>query len=184
MVRIFLLRHAETNPMSTIQATKWHLTERGKQQAIALAKSGSFSTIDRIFISTEMKTFQTALPFANIFDIGVTRMSELDELQRGSGILTRDDYNNRVQQVLSQLDVSIGGWESGTDALQRFLTGVEKIRTQNAVQSVLVISHGIVLSLYFAHLQNILSKTYARWSRLQFCDWGIVEDSRVLKDIV
>ncbi|MFX1416190.1 MAG: histidine phosphatase family protein [Promethearchaeota archaeon] len=181
---IHLLRHAETKLDPSVPADRWHVSEVGMESAEVLASSGVFDSVDMIVTSAEDKAFETAVPFAKRIDVEITRDSSFNELNRGTGPLTSpEEYLERVRTALGDPESSTSGWETAVNALGRFKQGIDAVGSETGARSILLVSHGLVLSLYFAHLLN-KEEVYERWRRLGFCSWGTVRDGKVLKDIV
>jgi len=181
---IIFLRHAETLIDPNASASKWHLTPSGRKQSYALASSGLLGAIDAIVSSNEMKAIETAEPFARMFGLEIERNHNFRELNRNAGpFLTREEYLSCVQEVLKNPFAWPNGWECAADALTRTKRGVQQAMSQYSSKRVLVVSHGLVLTLYFADLQVTMHEAFDRWNRLPFCGWGVVSDNRVLRDI-
>ena len=181
---IHLLRHAETKLDPSALADRWHISEKGAESALVLASGGVFDNVDLIITSAEDKAFETAVPFARRIDADITRNPSFNELNRGTGPFTSpEEYLERVRIALSDPESSSSGWETAADALRRFEQGIHTIESRTGAHSLLLVSHGLVLSLYFAHLLKT-EKVYERWRRLGFCSWGTVRNGRVVKDIV
>ncbi len=181
---IHLLRHAETRLDSNVPADRWHISEEGMESARILASSGVFDEVDMIVTSDENKALETAEPFAKRIDAEIIRNSSFNELDRGTGPFTsREEYLERVRTALGAPESSTSGWEVAANALGRFTKGIDAFESGTGARSILLVSHGLVLSLYFAHLLNA-KDVYERWRRLGFCYWGTVRGGKVLKDIV
>jgi len=182
---IYLLRHAETTIDLSRPARNWSITLDGREKARELASTEVFGTIDGIVHSSEKKAQQTADAFAENLDVQMYELSDLDELKREHvGVLTEAEYRLRVRSTLTNMDEPVIGWESGTSALERFESAVNKVDIMFHKKNILVVSHGIVLTAYFCKLKNFQNIAYERWSQLKFLSWGMVRDGRVLIDIV
>ena len=83
-------------------------------------------------------------------------------------------------------DTSLGihGWETIDSAMKRFNQGVEELSSKYHSKKLLVVSHGIVLTMYFASLLNCMDEAFDRWKKLRFCSYGIVKNGEVIKDII
>jgi broad specificity phosphatase PhoE len=182
---LYFLRHAGTKVDLSTPVRDWPITVEGTEQARALAKSKAFSAIDGIIHSSEGKARQTAEVFAEGLDIQMYQISGLDELSREhKGILSNEEYRNRVRRTLTDHEKAVPCWESVASALERFEDSVKKIDIMFHQKNVLIISHGIVLTLYFCKLKSFEAIAFERWSQLKFLSWGLVSDGRVLIDIV
>jgi broad specificity phosphatase PhoE len=182
---LYFLRHAETKVDLSKPAREWSITEEGVRLARELSKSEKLSEIDGIIHSSEDKAKQTAEIFAEGLDVQMYQLSGLDELAREhEGKLTEEEYRDRVRRTLSDLEKNVPGWESGVSALKRFEDAVRKVDIMFHQKNVLIVSHGIVMTLYFNKLKGFEAIAYERWSQLKFLAWGLVREGRVLVDIV
>jgi broad specificity phosphatase PhoE len=182
---IYFLRHAETTIDPSLPAREWSITPDGLQRARELAKSDAFCKIEGIVYSSEKKARQTADAFAEELDVDIYEIPELGELRRQHGeFLSNKEYRYMVRETLMDWDHNVRGWESGAEALHRFAEGVKRINIMFYSRNILVVSHGLVLTLYFCQLRNFQSIAFERWTQMQFLAWGLVRDGRVLIDIL
>ncbi len=182
---IYFLRHAETAADPSLPTDEWSITSNGLQQARELAKSEVFGKIEGVVHSSEKKAWQTADVFAEELNVEVYEIPELGELQRHhGGLLSNLEYRRFVRETLTDWDHGVPGWESGTEALHRFVDGVKRINIMFYSRNILVVTHGLVLTLYFCQLRNFQSIAYERWTQMPFLAWGLVRDGRVLIDII
>ena len=182
---LYFLRHAETKVNLSKPAREWHITEEGARLARELSKSDKLSEIDGIIHSSEDKAKETAEIFAEGLEVQMYQLSGLDELAREhQGKLTEEEYRDRVRRTVSDLESNVPGWESGSSALKRFEDAVRKVDIMFHRKNVLIVSHGIVMTLYFNKLKGFEAIAYERWSQLKFLAWGLVREGRVLVDIV
>lgn len=182
---LYFLRHAETKVDSSTPIRDWPITVEGTDLARELGKSDKFSEIDGIVHSSEGKARQTAEAFAEGLDVQMYQLSGFDELRREhGGKLTDEEYRDRVRRTLSDSEGNVPGWESGASALKRFEEAARKIDIMFHQKNVLIVSHGIVLTLYFNRLKSFEAIAFERWSQLKFLAWGLVRNGRVLVDIV
>ncbi|MBN2230528.1 MAG: histidine phosphatase family protein [Candidatus Thorarchaeota archaeon] len=182
---LYFLRHAETNIDTSIPPHEWSISSDGLTRTKELAKLNVFQKIDGIVYSSEKKAYQTAEVFAKELPVDIYELSEFSELRRKhESNLSETDYRRRVREVLTHWDSSIHGWESVTEALGRITDAVTRINRMFYNKNVLVVSHGLLLTIYFCHLKNFQSIAYERWSQLSFLAWGLVQDGHVLIDII
>ena len=182
---LYFLRHAETKVNLSTPAREWPITKDGVLLVKELVASEKISEIDGIVHSSEGKAKQTAEVFAEGLDVQMYQLSGLDELARNhEGKLNDEEYRERVHRTLSDQEKSAPGWESAASALKRFEDAVRKVDIMFHRKNVLIVTHGIVLTLYFCKLKNFQSIAYERWKQLKFLAWGLVRDGRALVDIV
>ena len=182
---IYFLRHAETKVDSTKPIHEWILTRAGTQATKELAKNDIFSKIDGIVHSSEKKARKTAEILAKELDAPLYELPELDELKREQKkILTDEDYRNRVRQTLMNWDQNVQSWESARSCLARMLDGIRRINIMFFSNNILAVSHGISMTILFAHLKGLESIAFERWSQLPFLSWGLILENKVLIDII
>ncbi|MBI3031852.1 histidine phosphatase family protein [Candidatus Woesearchaeota archaeon] len=75
-------------------------------------------------------------------------------------------------------------WETAQNALSRYEDSIEQINKEYEGKNILIVSHGTVMSLYFAKLTGTMGQIVEREKKLGYCDYGIVKDGHVVKDIV
>ncbi|MBD3407087.1 MAG: hypothetical protein GF411_13295 [Candidatus Lokiarchaeota archaeon] len=182
-MKIFFFRHAETKLDFDRPVSEWILTKRGHEDAMRIAATGIFDSVQRIISSDETKAKMTAQYVCERLDIELESTEELNELYRGKeSNMTQEEYRQAVKQFFENgqaLD-----WES-LDSLQSRVTSfIDSIQTTSEVNNVLIVAHGINLTTYFAQLQGVLDTAFERWKKLKFCAYGIVENGIVVRDIV
>ncbi|MFO7837452.1 MAG: histidine phosphatase family protein [Candidatus Thorarchaeota archaeon] len=182
--KLLFLRHSESELDFSIPASQWGLSRRGRRQAKELALSGSFDDVEYVITSEEKKALQTATPIAERNSLTIYEMSEFNELNRDVATpVTIAEYEAAVKRALEHPHQNIHGWERASKALKRFTRGVHITKSGDG-ERILVVSHGIVLTLYFGLLTNEMDNLYKRWKKLGFDDWGIVKNEKVVKDII
>jgi len=184
MNTFYFLRHAETRWDRITPSTKWALSEKGKRDADQLASSGIFDNIDIIIASCEEKAFQTAMPIAGRLGKEITSFAELNDLYKGESALEDDEFFKVVESCLKNPCESFHGLEPAGHALERFSQKIDEIDFAYDDKNILIVSHGCVLSLYFARALEIMDEAYERWRVIPFCAWGIIKNGKVVKDIV
>lgn len=183
--KIFFFRHGKTLVDNTIPIADWILTPDGKRNALKVVETGVFDSVDIIFSSEEIKAVQTAQPLAKRLNKNIIQVKELGELYRPTGhLISLDKYNELKKKMYSDFDFSDDGWETLNHALARFKSAVAKIDALYENKTLLLVTHGTVMTLFFASLQNSLDNMYYRWKSLGFCDWGCIKNGLVTKDIL
>lgn len=165
MARLYLITHAHTQIDPAVDAAHWQLSPTGQAQADALAALPFWADIDRILVSSEVKTHLTIAPVLAQRAIPVTADRRFDEVQRPGWI---EEYGAQVQAFFAAPDQAVGGWEMAAHALRRFLAGLHAHPPPTADTQLALVSHGLVLSLYRAHLLGLPTADFAAWRRLGF----------------
>ena len=86
-------------------------------------------------------------------------------------------------KIFQDLDFTDHGWETANHALERFKKAIKEIDDKYENKKILICAHGTVMTLYFAYLQDKLKDLFSRWKGLGFCDYGIIKDNKIIKDI-
>lgn len=181
---IVFLRHAETQKDKTINAAQWILSDVGSKQAIEASELEIMKNINVIYTSEEIKTILTAKPIAEKNNLHINSLNNFNEVQRGDKFFSKEEFEAEKEKQLIDLDYNAFSGESGNEALLRFKTGVLKVFKENQEKTILIVTHGTILNIYFASALNVLSELPTRWQKTQFCAFGVMTDWRIVKDIV
>lgn len=84
---------------------------------------------------------------------------------------------------MTNWDQSYNKWERANSALKRFSKEIEEIDSRYSNKKILIVAHGGVINLYFAKILEKLDNVFNRALSNSFCDYGIIQDGKVLKDI-
>lgn len=148
--RLVLVRHALPVSDPSAHPVDWVLDERAREDCVLLAHA--LRDLEQPFIRTspEPKARQTA-------DILGMRLGAWPEDDAGFGEVRRpaacaDDHVARVTTYLS--GEPLPGWERSSDALSRFGAAIARARASAAGRDVIVVSHGVVLTLYVEALRR------------------------------
>lgn len=164
MNTLYLVRHAHTQ-QTALPVETWPLSDLGRQQAQKLAALPFWQDVQIICSSAEPKALQTAQIIAAQRDLPVEPIWDLRELRRpGNPVL---DYEAAVQAVLENPTSSVNGWEPAGEAQTRIVTAIERLLILHQDQTLAVVSHGLVLTLYLAYLTDT-APTLELWQSLPF----------------
>jgi broad specificity phosphatase PhoE len=182
---LIFLRHAETKKDETLLDEQWTITDAGKKSAEKMADTGVFDDVDVIISSNMKRAYQTAEPFAARLGEKIIRVPEFNEISRRKAkMINKKDYEAIKARMFVDLDFAPGGWETARSALSRFKKASEKMDMKYENKKILIVTHGTVMSLFFASLQNKMYMLHTRWGNLDLLGHGIVKDNKVIKDIV
>ncbi|MBY8983960.1 MAG: histidine phosphatase family protein [Candidatus Lokiarchaeota archaeon] len=182
---LIFLRHAETKVDRRVKNSEWSLTDKGKLDALDIAKFNFFEDIDLIIASAEEKAYKTIFPLAEKLKKKVLREAELNEIMRDHGkFLETKEYLTTMRLCMMNRDQSFNNWETANNALERFSKKIEEINGEHDDKKILIVSHGCVINLYFAKILEKLNIVFNRAQTNTFCDYGIIQNKRVIKDIV
>ncbi len=181
MIKIVFLRHAHTEKDPSVNASLWGLSDEGKKQAENICKLPVIKNVDKIYLSEERKTLLTVKPLIENKKEYET-FSFFNEVKRGDKFLSDEDFEKEKIKQLQDLSYHAFNGESGKEALSRFKEGVDRVKEEG--KTVLIVTHGTVLNLYFADLLGVYDKLPERWKKTDFCAYGVTENDIVVKDII
>lgn len=182
--KLIFLRHADTQKDPTLNAALWVLSEQGIKQAQDVSLLPEMQEAACIYVSEEQKTALTAAPLASKLGKELCVKASFNEVKRGDAFLTKEAFEAEKDKQLIDLDYHAFGGESGYEALARFTEGVAEVIKEHQGKTVLIVTHGTVLNMYFAECLHVLDQLPERWRKTGFCAYGCVEDGVVTKDIV
>jgi alpha-ribazole phosphatase/probable phosphoglycerate mutase len=182
--KLIFLRHAETQKNQNLNAAFWTLSEIGKKQAQEVNKLVVFNYVDIIYVSEETKTKLTVEPLAERLHKKVVTLANFNEVTRGDKFLTKEKFEIEKVKQLTNLNYNAFGGESCDEALVRFKKGVDQVVKSHEAETILIVTHGTILNLYFADLLTVQNELPDRWHKTSFCAYGIVENNKVSKDII
>lgn len=182
--KIIFVRHLETKKDPNLNVALWSLNEEGFKKSEELSESPLLLDAQIIYTSSEIKTVQTIKPLADKLGLPIIQNENLDEVRRGDKFLTKEEFETEKFKQLDDLDYPAFGGETAYSALLRFEKEINKIQNENKDKTIIVVSHGTVLNLYFAKLQNNFNEIHERWGRTEFGALGILKDGKIIRDIV
>ena len=163
MALLYLIRHARTQ-MIEDAPERWPLSEEGQREASALSHQDFWREVAYIFSSPEPKALQTAEPAARRWGIPLVTADDLRELHRPQLV---PDYQMAVARLLADPEASIAGMEPAAQAAERITRCIEELVVAHPEQTLAVVSHGLVLTLFLAQLENRWP-TVTEWRAVPF----------------
>ena len=150
MARLYLIRHARSQMMGD-EIERWPLSEEGWREAGVLARQDFWREVELIFSSPEPKTQQTAEPAARRWGIPLVTVDCLHEIRRPQ---LAPDYQKIVSRFFAEPETSIAGMEPAAQAAERITRCLEELAAAHPEQTLAIVSHGLVLTLFLARLEN------------------------------
>lgn len=158
-MRLLLMRHGQTHANVSGALDTAHpgldLTDLGATQATAAMQALTGEHLDAIYVSSRVRTHQTAAPLSRARSLRPVELDGLEEIQAGELEMRRDHdavhgYISTVAAWLEgHLDVRMPGGETGHEFLERYDTAVRRI-VRAGHDAALVVSHGAALRTWTA----------------------------------
>jgi len=157
-MRLILLRHGQTesNIIGALDTAVpgAPLTDLGQRQAAAVPAAVDGQSVDAIFVSTLLRTQQTAAQLAIIRKLQPTIADGLREITAGSLEMLSDHKSQGIYNATAyawakgDLDLRMPGGENGHEFFTRFDQAIGTIR--NAGAHVVAVSHGAAIRTWVA----------------------------------
>ena len=153
-MRLLLMRHGQTHANVSGELDTAHpgvdLTDLGRAQAVAASQALVGEPLDAIYVSSRVRTHQTAAPTAEDRGIALTHLEGLEEISAGDFEM-RNDHDavaGYIGTVATWLEGDLAhrmpGGETGEEFLARFDAAVATI-VEAGHDTALVVSHGAAL---------------------------------------
>jgi broad specificity phosphatase PhoE len=153
--RVYLIRHAHTEPHANVPSPEWGLSDEGRAAARALALRDEWLDLALVAASPEAKSRATAEPIAEAAALDLRLDSDLREAGRP---WVDGDYAAVARRYLAGDEIP--GWEPADDVRERIDRAVRTLAVE-AGGSLAVVSHGLALSLH-------LGLTPDEWEAMPF----------------
>lgn len=144
MPRLILVRHARPVTVPGAPPETWELDERAREDCVLLAHALRELDSPAIVSSPEPKARETATVLGLRLGVPVTEDDALREAARPNEWV--EDYRAAAIAYLAS-----GGdsrWEPHTSVVVRFAAALERARQANPNRDLLVVSHGLAITLY------------------------------------
>lgn len=175
MPYLYLIRHPLTHVDPTRPSAEWELSEQGRQQVGALLAAPFWRSVTALYSSEQMKALGPAKMIAEHYRIPVTGLSGVAEVHRDKQVYRTTSAHHLVLEAFFRApDKVIEGWERARDALDRFVYSVKEIHAAHPNESIALLSHGTILTLYTAYLDR-QPPTLARWAKIGFTTVATVD---------
>lgn len=148
------MRHGQTHANVSGELDTAHpgldLTDLGRAQAVAASKALAGEHLDAVYVSSRVRTHQTAAPTAEGRGISLTQLEGLEEIQAGEFEMRADHdaVAGYIGTVATWLDGDLThrmpGSETGEEFLARFDAAVCTI-VEAGHDAALIVSHGAAL---------------------------------------
>lgn len=166
--RVILVRHAMPETERGVAPSRWKLGEPAKEDCVLLAHALPARLAGAVFTSDEAKARETATIIALRRGLRVVEDARLREVDRPQEWL--DDHRAAVRDYLR--DGGRPGWEPPLLVAGRFSAAVADARAAEPQGDLVVLNHGMALSLFAARQAEI--DVVAFWERLTLPDaWAV-----------
>lgn len=172
--QIVLVKHAQPVLDAGVPPCYWQLGAEGEEQARRLARRLEAFVPFTLATSREPKAQRTAEIVARELDVASETVDGLEELDRPTLPLMSAAERERINAgIFTAPFERVLGRESAAEALVRFTDGVAKVHEHaRESHSVVIITHGTVISLFVAAHNDIDAMTL--WKQLECASFVVL----------
>lgn len=162
---LILVKHSVPEIVGDQPANSWHLSWQGRLRARQLAEELKKFEPETIASSDEPKAMETAEIIAHDLGFGLQVIHDLHEHDRSDvPHLSLDAFQSSIRELFQQPDRLVFGNETADQAYARFYSALHSILNENKNKTVVVVTHGTVISLFVARLTG--SSELELWKKL------------------
>jgi len=174
MAKLILVKHAPVRIDPGVISHRWVLSKEGRRRCDWLAEELQLRGVSRLYASLEPKALETAALVAVRLGLALEPRPNLHENDRsGLGFQSAVELRRRLREFFERpADVVIGN-ETAIAALQRFVEAIASIVSEGQCQTLAVVTHGTVISLFVAQHNPIAP--FELWAALQLPSYVVLD---------
>lgn len=171
---LILVKHSLPEIKKSIPPREWRLSDEGRVRAQRLAEDFSPFHPEAIFSSIEPKAKETAAIIAGRHNLELRVADDLHEHDRtGTAYLSKDQFQAALREFFEKPDTLVFGSETADEAHTRFSSAVHTIWRGYANKTIIIVSHGTVISLLVSRLVGI--SDLLLWSELGLPSYVVLD---------
>jgi broad specificity phosphatase PhoE len=153
---LILVRHSLSQPDTALPAARWRLSEEGRRRCRTLAEELRRHGVTRLIGSPEPKARETAELAGAYLGVGTSVAAGLEEHHRATAAwLSQTEFEEQVARLMNSPNALVFGGESAAAALDRFRRAVDQALSGAASETVALVTHGTVLTLFIGAFNPI-----------------------------
>lgn len=172
--KLLFIRHSAVQIDPAKSAREWLLSADGRSRARQLAPQLIPHTPTRILTSDESKARETGQIIADELGLPCQAVPNLHEHDRqGAPFFTsKEAFETAVARFFNNPDTLVFGNETANQAFERFNTAVHRLIADYPEDTLAIVTHGTVLTLFLAHYNPFASFPF--WQNMQLPDLFVV----------
>lgn len=168
---MYIVRHAETKIEPNIPIVDWRLSESAIKSIRKMLNGTVLDDVQRVYHSPLLKARDTARIIGELYGIRTETSECLREVDRSFGYVQRETHFQQVSKYLSGIESNY--FEKYENAQDRIVTCLRNLLSAAGGKSVMVVSHGIVLTLLYSYLLGV-RLSFEDWQKLRMPDLSII----------
>lgn len=153
---LILVRHSQPEVLESIAARNWNLSDEGRARSHHLAERLTEYRPEILVSSVEPKAKQTAEIIAIKHGLELRIVDGLYEHDRGElSYISKHKFQAAVCEFFERPDELVFGNETANQAQARFNQAVQSILNYHENKTIVIVTHGTVISLFVSRLMGI-----------------------------
>jgi broad specificity phosphatase PhoE len=171
---LLLVRHSLPKIVENLPAREWELSAEGQIRAQRLAERLSPFQPEYIISSVEPKARETAEIIAARHNLELHIVDGLHEHDRSkTPYLSRDEFQAAMHEFFEKPDTLVFGRETADEAYARFDQTVRSVLDCHSNETVVIVAHGTVISLFVSRLTGISG--WSLWNELGLPSFVVID---------
>lgn len=177
MPTLILVKHSLSQTDPNVPSRQWNLSVEGVRRCLPLARHLADYQPDIILTSDEPKAIETGQIVAKQLALPRHIRQDLHEQERVTAPFypTVEEFQAAVEHFFDSPDQLVFGEETADEASSRFARAVTDVLAQHPQQTVVIVTHGTVLSLFVSRLFGL--DPYPFWEHLTLPSFVVLEHS-------
>lgn len=174
MAFLMFIRHAETLRLPDVPAREWPLSPQGEVSAHQLAETlrAKKHVPDVLLLSEVPKAAQTGQILAAAWEKPAKIWPDLHEHRRDQVAFDAKAFHEGVARFFAQPNRLVFGEETANQVHSRFTDAVKRGMNEHPGQSLAIVAHGTVITLFLCRLLGLEPLTF--WQSLTLPDYRIL----------
>lgn len=183
MPKLILVKHSQPEIIPEVTAHEWRLSAEGRRRTIPLAARLAAYYPSKIFSSPEPKAYETAAAVGSRLGLPVQVNPRLHEHRRNSvAYLDAAGFQQSMRNFFDHPEERVFGEETAAEARARFSGAVRRLMVQYPRQTIVVVSHGTVISLFSADCCHL--EAYEIWKQLALPSFVVIDCETLTVDTI
>ena len=162
---LIFVKHSVPEIEQDRPANTWKLSEQGRSRARKLAEHLESFAPQVVLSSDEPKAKETAEILAGQLHLDVHILPDLHEHDRSSvPYLSHEAFQISMREFFHRPDELVFGKETADQAYTRFYRAIHSILIEHQDKTIVVVTHGTVISLFVSRLTG--SSPFEPWNKL------------------
>lgn len=149
---VYMVRHCQSSPSTTVAECDWPLSEVGNAQAKALVSLLSSLKIEHVFSSPFLRCVSTIAPFALAHKIEVFKEPRLRERKIAPPNVL--DFSDVWPRSWADFSYALEGCEDSWTCQKRMVQAVGEIVERHRGRTLAICSHGSAIGLFMNHVRS------------------------------